>query len=189
MLEAKRDADGNLTSGAIRTQNKRYTKRMFEQARGYFECSARLQSEPGFWSAFWLMASGDYNVGNGATDWAEIDIMESYSVAKKGINHAIHWDGYGADHKSTGKSVEGINVYDGEFHTFGLLWTENAYIFYIDGIESYRLTEGMSDWPGSCQVPVYLKLTNEFGNWADDMDGTAFTDQVLYDYVRVYAKQ
>ncbi len=189
VLEAMRDSGGNLTSGAIRTRNKSYSKTFFEQTRGYFECRVKLQSKPGFWSAFWLMASGDYNVGNGATDWAEIDIMESYSVAKKGINHAIHWDGYGDDHQQANAQLTNIDVYDGEFHTFGLLWTETAYIFYIDGIESYRLTEGMSNWPGSCQVSLYLKLTNEFGSWADDMDGTAFTDQVLYDYVRVYAKQ
>ena len=189
VLEAKCDANGNLTSGAIRTQNKWYTKRMFEQARGYFECSARLQSEPGFWSAFWLMCSGEEKVGNGAVDGAEIDIMESYSVEKEGINHAIHWDGYGADHKSTGKGVEGLNVYDGEYHTFGLLWTETAYVFYIDGVETYRISEGMSNWPGSCQAACYLKLTIEFGSWADAMDGRTFTDSVLFDYVRVYQKE
>lgn len=191
VLEAVRDKNGNLTSGAVRTQNKFYTKRMFEQARGYFETRCRLQENAGFWGAFWLMCSGEEKVGNGAVDGAEIDIMESYSVDKEAINHAVHWDGYGADHKSTGKGIEGVNVYDGEYHTFGLLWTEKEYIFFIDGVESYRISCGSSNYPDkeTCAVPCYMKLSVEFGTWADDMDGRAFTDSVLFDYVRVYQKE
>ena len=134
------------------------------------------------------MSDEEKNVGNGATDGAELDIMESNSVKGQEINHAIHWDGYGDDHQSTGTSIKNSGTYDGEFHTFGFLWTETSYIWYIDGVETYRIEEGMSNWPGSSTAAAYILLSIEFGTWADTMDESAFTDSVLFDYVRVYQK-
>ncbi|MBP5618616.1 MAG: family 16 glycosylhydrolase, partial [Clostridia bacterium] len=105
-LGAAIDSNGTPISGAVRTMNKWYQVK-WSQCKGYFECRAKLQSAPGFWGAFWLMSNqnmGNNNNTNGAKDGAEIDIMESFSVTQGGVNHAIHWDGYGDNHKSTGKS-------------------------------------------------------------------------------------
>ena len=188
-LGAAIDSNGTPISGAIRTMNKWYQVK-WSQCKGYFECRAKLQSAPGFWGAFWLMDKNmnDKSVGNGASDGAEIDIFESFSVAQGGINHAIHWDGYGADHKSTGKQVYNKSLYDGQFHTFGLAWTDTEYIFYIDGKETYRV--GNANVANIiCQNKLYLKLTVEFGSWAGSYVKSKLPDAVVVDYVRVYQAQ
>jgi hypothetical protein len=35
-------------------------------------------------------------------------------------------------------------------------------------------------------MPLYLKLSDEIGNWAGDITHAALPDQFLVDYVRVY---
>ena len=94
VLTALLDGDGVPHSGAIRS------KGLFEQAKGYFTARCKLQKAHGLWSAFWLMCDGAKNVGHGAIDGAEIDVFESYNIDRGAINHAIHYDGYDADHQS-----------------------------------------------------------------------------------------
>src|SRR5690606_7893390 len=53
----------------------------------------------------------------------EIDIMES--LGKWGVNataHALHWDGYGSQHQSTGSGVVNSPATSDGFHTYGLYW-------------------------------------------------------------------
>ena len=167
--------EGCCKSGAVRTLNR------FSQTKGYFECSMKVQDVPGFWSAFWLMSPTQSKVGNGAVDGVELDIMEAYNYTKKGLNFALHWDGYGADHKSAGKDVIRRDIYDGEFHTFALLWSDTAYIFYVDGVETWRTTSG-----GICNAPAYMKLTLEVGSWAGEINKSKLPANVYVDYVRAY---
>lgn len=172
---------GKPVSGAIRSKGK------FEQARGYFEIRCRLQSVKGFWGAFWLMCGKESSIGNGAKDGAEIDIFESNNIIGQ-INHAIHWDGYGEHFQSISHSTMIPECYDGEFHKFALLWTDKEYIWYIDGKETYRLSEGDDKFPGSNEVPTYLKISSEFGSWAGVYDISELPDDILVDYVKVYKK-
>ena len=185
-LGAAIDDNGTPVSGAVQTMSKWYQVK-WSQCKGYFECRAKLQSAPGFWGAFWLMtrSMGNNDVGQGASNGAEIDIMESFSVAQGGINHAIHWDGYNSNHQSTGKSIYNKSLYDGKFHTFAMAWTDTEYIFYIDGAETYRV--GNSNVANIiCLDPAYLLLTVEFGTWAGTINKTKLPDAVVVDYVRVY---
>ena len=59
--------------------------------------------------------------------------------------HTIHVDGYGEQHSSTNSKYMKVqkNMYT-EFNTYGLLWTENEYVFYINGYESWRTSFGVS---------------------------------------------
>ncbi len=162
-------------SGAIRSRN------LFEQAYGYFECSMKVQNVPGFWSAFWLICQDQNKVGNGAVDGVEIDIMEAYNFEQKGLNFALHWDGYGPEHQSIGKSSIRPDLYDGEYHTYACMWADDMYIWYVDGEECWR-----TDEPGISQVPAYIKLTLEVGSWAGETDKEQLPDYVYVDYVRAY---
>ena len=67
------------------------------------------------------------------------------------------------------------------FHTYGLLWLPAEYVFYVDGTEAWRSSAG-----GVCQVPEFLKLTNEIGDWAGDIKKANLPDYFEVDYVRVY---
>lgn len=161
-------------SGAVRT------KGIFEQAYGWFEASIKLQQTTGFWSAFWLMTPEQGNIGNGGKDGCEIDIMEGYSYADRMINHALHWDGYGEHHQSSGKN-EQLDIYDGGFHTFALKWTKQRYYFYVDGELMWDTDDG-----GVSEVATYLKLTLEVGSWAGEIDKSSLPAGIEVDYVRVY---
>ena len=57
------------------------------------------------------------------------------------VQHTFHWDGYGQDHKSEGKKVSVLGVMEG-YHTFGLLWTPEEYVFDVDGHETWRTKAG-----------------------------------------------
>ena len=67
------------------------------------------------------------------------------------------------------------------FHTFGLHWTPEEYVFYVDGKETWRTSGG-----GVSQVPEFAKLTEEIGEWGGDIKKARLPDQFVVDYVRVY---
>ena len=139
------------------------TRERFEKTFGYFETRCKLPRDQGHWPAFWMFGNGVTTVGDGGRDGTEIDIME-WPFRDGRIQHALHWDGYGKDHKSTGKVVEMPSLLDGQYHTFAVWWRTDEYIFYIDGQETWRTKDG-----GVCQVPLYLKLSVEIGDWAGDI--------------------
>ena len=115
-------------------------------------------------------------------DGTEIDIMEKPWREDK-VQHALHWNGYGEGHKSEGKIAEVPGVSQG-WHTFGLRWTPEEYVFYVDGSETWRTAAG-----GICQVPVYVKLTEEIGEWGGKISEAILPDQFRVDYVRVYQEK
>ena len=175
ILWADIDRDGTPISGGIRTAG------LFEQAMGYFECRMKMHKATGFWGAFWMMCGEVFREDGSGESGVEIDIIESGERARGAVNHALHWDGYGAAHKSVVKVVRDEGQYDGGWHTYALCWTDESYIFYIDGKETWRTAE-----PGICKLPGYLKLTTEFGHWAAPIVRETLPDCVEVDYVRVY---
>ena len=118
-------------------------------------------------------------VGNQGRDGTEIDIMEKPWRTDR-IQHALHWDGYGKHHKSVGKKVTVQGVSKG-WHTFGLHWKPDEYVFYIDGRETWRTNAG-----GVSQVKSYIKLTEEIGKWGGAIKKANLPDHFLVDYVRVF---
>ena len=93
---------------------------------------------------------------------------------------------------SAAAQATGFNVNDGDWHTYTLEWYPDEYIFYVDGSETWRTSEG-----GVSQVPQYIKLTEEIGNYGTGPDawGTgpieeaALPDYTRIDYVRVWRYQ
>lgn len=162
-----------VLDGCVRTAGK------FEHAFGYYVARIQLQQEQGHWSAFWLYNASVGKEGDEGRDGTEIDIMEKPWLDDR-VQHALHWDGYGKKHKSEGKVVKAAGIMKG-WHTFSLLWLPDQYVFYIDGHETWRTKAG-----GVCQVPLYLKLSDEVGPWGGDIKKATLPDQFLVDYVRVY---
>lgn len=172
LLRTKKDGD-RYTCGAVRTRGK------FEHRYGYWVCRCEFPKQPGHWPAFWLMSDGVGKVGNDGRDGTEIDIMEKPWRDDRTTQN-LHWDGYGKAHKSAGLqfSVPGLNE---GWHTFGLYWTPEEYVFYVDGLESWRTSAG-----GVSQVPEFAKLTEEIGTWGGDIAQANLPDYFTVDYVRVY---
>lgn len=175
---------------------------------GYFEVRCKAPAAEGIWSAFWMQSENMRGVTDGGKSGAEIDIMESpyYNdpkmPAEKYRNttmHTIHVDGYGEEHSSRiSKQYAVQNDMYNEFNTYGLLWTEDEYIFYINGQETWRTKWGVS------QVPEYLWLSVEIAGETDSANPAnpdnrftfsgdirnnpegAFPTDFVVDYVRVY---
>ncbi len=174
------------------------TKGKFEQCYGYFECRAILPASSGMWSAFWMMNTHVEDVDGSGQDGTEVDVFESMYYkdnwwgAGGAVISGIHYDGYGEGQQSASIGKWWVdNPYE-QYNTYGLEWTPEEYIFYINGVETGRLSKG-----GVSQNPEYLILSCEVAGengiaWADrhgvgemsmDTDETA---EFIVDYVRVY---
>ena len=178
------DGKGNLVISALKDGDKFLdacvrTRGKFEHAFGYYVARIKFQKEEGHWSAFWMFTPSVGKIGNEGRDGTEIDIMEKPSLDDQ-MNHALHWDGYGKEHKSEAHKFAVPGIMEG-YHDFALWWTPEEYVFYVDGKETWRTKAG-----GVCQVPVYLKLSDEIGNWAGDIKKAKLPDDFKTDYVRVY---
>ena len=166
--------DGKYGCGGLRTRGK------YMHSFGYYEIRCRVPQQPGTWSAFWLYDPAVGRIGNGGRDGAEIDIFESPWLGQNKYNIAVHWDGYGKEHKSWGRKIDAAKL-DTGFHVFGFLWTPEEYVFFYDGKEVARSAEG-----GVCQVPLYIKVTTEIGEWAGDIAKAKLPDDFVVDWVKVW---
>ncbi len=172
ILRTRQDGD-RFTSGAVDTKGK------YEHAFGYYETRCQMPKQPGHWSAFWMMCAGVNSEKNEGRDGTEIDIVEMpWRDGRLTMN--LHWDGYGEKHKRDGVQVTRPATVAG-FHTYGLMWLPEEYVFYVDGQEVWRTKSG-----GVSQVPEHLMLTNEIGPWAGDIKQAKLPDFFEVDYVRVY---
>ena len=172
-LETSTRDDG---AGIRRSEN--YTG--FSATYGYFEVRCIAPPTIGIWSAFWLMPDEGTGMseadvlGTGA-DGVEIDVMESpwmYSLLDKGSNvHVVHGDGYSATKSESSPRYKIPDMYT-EFHTYGVLWTENEYVFYIDGAETWRTLHTVDGVTlGVSEVNEYMILSVEVGGH-EAKDGT-----------------
>ncbi len=161
----------------------------FSQKFGYFECRCILPKGTDIWSAFWLMNEGVYNEDGSGKDGAEIDIFESDCYGDflpNSITSNLHIDGYGDAHQMLGaqKFLTGNNPYE-EFNTYGLEWNEKEYIFYINGVETFR-----SDFGGVSQNEEYLILSVEMkgenGIPSERENVMREEAKFIVDYVKVY---
>lgn len=161
-------------------------KNKFEKKYGYFECRCKLQTKEGWWSAFWLQSSIIGSSLNPEMSGIENDIMESFSPGKI-VRHCNHTNGYGVDHICIEHGHD-RDIEVGQYHTFGLRWDENGYVFYIDGEESGRSKKGD---PVS-KIPQFILLTTEVNGYrkaehkASEEAKLAIGDKFIVDYVRVF---
>ena len=160
----------------------------FSAKYGYFEARCIAPPCEGIWSAFWLMPdegtgmTSEDVMGTG-TDGVEIDIMESpwyyTGFFKRNANmHVLHGDGYANTKSQKSDSIRVSNMYS-EFHTYGVMWTPEEYVFYIDGKETWRTPHIVDDVTlGVSQVKQYMLLTVEVGGYMDE-DGNLHPGKAL----------
>ncbi|WP_269541322.1 CBM35 domain-containing protein [Cerasicoccus fimbriatus] len=59
------------------------------------------------------------------------------------LNFGVHWDGYSSNQNSIWATLQpngdDNTLFDGLFHTYGLLWTPDEYVLYYDGVEILRI--------------------------------------------------
>jgi len=160
------------------------SRKSFQQTFGYFECRAKLQqtSGEGYHCSFWLQSDSTGDTSDAGRNGTEIDLIEKFK--KHGmIQHALHWDGYGPEHAHCNFTFPWPNINEG-FHIYGLLWTPSEYIFFIDGVETWRTKAG-----GVSQVPAFMRVTTEFSEgWNGEIaKAKNLPDSFIVDYVKAYS--
>ncbi len=175
-LSALKHGDSLLAS-AIGTQGK------FMAKYGYYECRAQLQQSPGVWAAFWIQSENISKGEDPSVYGAEIDIMEFFKkLGTDIVSHNVHW-AYGPRQQTTRGMQSYLKGVSKGFHTFGLEWFPDKYIFYVDRMPFYEVTKGISN------IEEYLILSMEYPNKIEEISKTVFPDSFIVDYVKVYQKK
>lgn len=161
----------------------------------YYECRCKVPAAKGMWSAFWMMTDGQKLFRKGTyKDYTEMDVMESFYYGQKYQNSTINtvhkWQHETWDFKSeiVGKYRVNKDIYN-EYVTYGLLWTEDEFIFYIDGKESGRTTNGATTDPAFMLLTCQVRVNGvDHPEVLDNGEG-AFPAKFIVDYVKVYGKK
>jgi beta-glucanase (GH16 family) len=174
-LQARKQAD-RILLGAVGTQGK------FMARYGFFECRAQVQRSKGVWAAFWIQSTEISKGEDPAVYGAEIDIMECFrKLGPDIVSHNVHW-AYGPNQKTTRGMQSTLPGLGEGFHTYALEWTPEKYVFYVDGLKFYEVTQGLS------HIEEYLILSMEIPSKPEEILETVFPDEFVVDYVRVYQK-
>ena len=162
--------------------------------QGYFEIRCICNDSPGFWSAFWIQADHPYEpeLSRGGVGGAELDIFESLNYGARfkhdSVTQTVHCAGKGGSTSTELNSCnlgssKGNDIYH-TYNTYGLKWTEDEYIFYINGVETAR-----NAWAdGVSEVEEYVIVSLEIPE-AEKLPGDkSLTTDFIVDYVKIYQK-
>ncbi len=178
--------------GSAYTSARLLTKGKFEQKYGRFEARIKLPWGKGMWPAFWMLGS-DYDTV-GWPQCGEIDIMENRGSKPTVIDGSLHGPGYFAGNSLT-KDFDLINDrFDTGFHVFGIEWGQDYVNYYVDGVLYNQITrqdveEVKGEWV--FDQPFFIIINLAVGGNYDGPpnNATVFPQEMLVDYVRVFAAE
>ncbi|MGW1533147.1 glycoside hydrolase family 16 protein [Streptomyces aureus] len=130
-----RGSDGKVypwVSGMISTgRDDWYARPRHTFTYGYFEAAVRIPPQGGMTPEFWMMPASRYTP-------PELDIMEFLGTTRT-VSMFVHWkNAEGAERKQRG-TFTAPGFPDG-YHRFGLLWEKDRLVWYVDGVERFRVT-------------------------------------------------
>ena len=176
---------GGYTSTRLSSQGKKEFK------YGRIEFRAKLPHGMGTWPALWMLGSNHEEAG-----WplcGEIDIMEYVGYEPNVVHCNIHTK---SDYCYTNnKTAINLKTAEEEFHTYGIIWTEDTISFYIDTPNNIKNTyspedKNLKNWPFN--QPFFLIMNFAVGgDWGgkNGVDETIWPQTMEVDYVRVYQKK
>jgi beta-glucanase (GH16 family) len=164
------------------------THKKFAATFGYFECRARFHREDFVNFAFWLMPEGKMDYRDPVNTGMEIDIMECITPSQETISHTTHWysEKIYRSGGTVGRRIPGLSE---GFRHIGFEWTPDDYVFYIDGVESFRFNR--KDHPIAA-VDEGIRLNGALrADKRDELYSEAkkVLSRFEVDYVRVYQKK
>ncbi|MAC18090.1 MAG: hypothetical protein CMJ23_00130 [Phycisphaerae bacterium] len=192
VIHARREANGQFTSGRIRSQN----KVMFQ----YGTVEGRIKIPDlanGLWPAFWTLGNDISSVG-----WprcGEIDILEmgaGDAIAANQVNRRVystaHWDFFG-DYASYGQQrTVGENLNE-DFHVYRLEWTPTALRTFIDGQQVWvmDISDRNAMSGQEFHAPHFLVVNLAVGGWFPgitdpNLISATLPASYLVDYIRIY---
>ena len=172
------------TSARLKTMGR------FEQTYGRFEARIRIPRGQGLWPAFWMLGGDIDRVG-----WprcGEIDVMENIGREPAAVHGTLHGPGYSGGNSIGGSYTLATASFADDFHIFAVEWMPGEVRWLVDGKEYRRVTPAdlPPGTPWAFDHPFFLLLNVAVGGaWPGNPDAsTAFPQQMLVDYVRVYRR-
>lgn len=160
-------------------------KPKFMHRFGYYECRCKFQREPEImWSAFWTQSPSIGTAYDPRWCGVESDIMECFEKNRATTGNIM--GGYGNQFREEGRVKYDLKPTNDGFHTFGMHWTPEKYVFYCDGVVVSTAEKDVS------QVPQFILLTTEVQGYRyEDKSKIKTTekfedDAFIVDYVRVF---
>jgi beta-glucanase (GH16 family) len=190
IIEARKNAlDYAWTSARLTTRGK------ISFVYGKIEFKAKVPSGDGMWAAGWLLGDA-YRDEISWPYCGEIDVLECVGreiddQSGDGINHtSCHTRAYyfkqGNQISST---IEVKNIRD-EFHLYSIEWDSSGIYGMVDGEKyfTYNKLNGEWEWPFNNPQNLIINLAVG-GGMGGTVDENLTSQQLIVDYIRVYAKQ
>jgi beta-glucanase (GH16 family) len=199
---AFQDGQGHLVIRALRTNGGYTSARIKTQDRVAFrhegktpitvEARIKIPYAQGIWPAFWMMGNNLRKA-----HWpqcGEVDIMENFGkrLGDGSINHAtVHGPGYTGDGITAKYVLPDQQLLSDDFHTYSIKWSKHKMEFFVDGHSYSTVTPDsippLEDWVFERPFFVLLNVAVGGERPADPDQTTEFPQDMLVDYVRVYA--
>ncbi|HSU56823.1 MAG TPA: family 16 glycosylhydrolase [Candidatus Dormibacteraeota bacterium] len=186
IIEARQESfqGSSYTSGRIKTENH------ISWAYGRLEARIKIPRGQGIWPAFWTLGTNITSL-----NWptcGEIDMMENIGKEPTIVHGTAHGPGYSGGNGIGGPySLPGSGTFADGFHNYAIEWTTNSIKWFVDNVQYFsivptRLPSG-GTWVFTAPQFIILNVAVG-GQWPGNPDGTTvFPQQMLVDYVRVYA--
>jgi beta-glucanase (GH16 family) len=193
VITALKETYADPSDGVARdyTSARLKTEGLFSQAYGRFEARIKIPAGQGMWPAFWMLGINISSVG--WPDCGEIDIMENIGREPGTVHGSLHApaaSGSTADATAPFLLPAGQD-FASDFHLYAVEWAPGTVRFYVD--RTLYATFNQSQWPSGApwvfNRPFFIILNVAVGgDWPGSPDNTTvFPQQMLVDYVRVYA--
>lgn len=160
-------------------------------SHGYVEMRAKLAQGTNLWNSFWLTGETRNPV------LGEIDIFETLGINSLKPNIHLWWNADAQDLPTylddTGHwSKEPIVFWENEagFHTYGLEWTDEKIVWYIDGVAKHTVNYGTDSLYDEFKNgdPLYLILSLSTGRKSLEVTEKILAETLEVDYIRIYQK-
>jgi len=154
-----------------------HTKGTFSQQYGYWEVRLRVPSGAGLHSAFWGKPADE--------SWPpELDVEEIGGARPDTVIMTVHWrDETG--HRQRNQRYRGFDFSD-DYHVFGAEWSPDGTVWYVDGVERARITDGAAEMAAKGPFYALLDLQVGLGGAVQPNATTPFPASQLVDYVRIW---
>lgn len=166
------------------------THEAFSFRYGTMAARIKFHRHVGQHGGLWSQPQSSKNVpGDPAVSGAEIDAVEYFGdrFRRGAIQHTIYWEGVDETMQKAG-GLRDLNHLLGEgqswsnsYHVYSVEWTPAAYIFRVDGHETFRTRRGVS------RTPQYLILSLLTSGWElGRLDKAKVDPHMAVDWVRVW---
>jgi beta-glucanase (GH16 family) len=153
------------------------TRGKFEQTRGYFEASIRMPAYKGHTGNFSLRGKDEKVTPFINALWEGTGADNLYPWARylddKG-QHDLRAEGAGNKLLKAGEPSK-------KFNTYGILWTEKAFTWFVNGKQAHKADRALGD------APMNISFSHRVGEWErPSLNLKQLPDDLDIDWVKVW---